>query len=435
ITKSAEAGDADAMRSLARAYRDGTGTPADPGQYFAWMKKAAEAGDAAGMFGLAHAYRQGTGAAVDLDQYSEWIRKAADAGHADAAMLHYINRILDECKIKTTELLDTLLGLHHAAEAIKTDHIPKEQNEGVAHFTRFQTLEQMLPVRSGDSPMNHLRLYNVEYLNDPHEGCRLFQGMKDSEKYPVIYSRLFDKLDKDPFISLLHKDLSIYVCSFTLRSDRLDLWRAYGRDGEGVCIFIPLEVFGRSANFHALGEHLKDARKPAGISGESHPSANTSVMKDGPQNTTQSVPRVLYLVRYEDTEIDKTLDRLHPHLNRIAALVTEPHGQEAEALRKCTVALLSDILFLYKNQEYKNEQEARLVFAASIGHPMLELDDQAPGKLFVKTDNFLFKHANSRIIIGPRVREKKAVELNLKFRLTKHGFSTTKVEQSQIFYR
>ena len=97
--------------------------------------------------------------------------------------------------------------------------------------------------------------------------------------------------------------------------------------------------------------------------------------------------------------------------------------------------MLSDIAFLYKDPEYINEREVRMIFAASISDSRIEIDNQTPGRLFVKTDNFLFKDAGSCIIIGPKVREKKAVELNLKFRLVKNGFQTTTVNQSGIAYR
>lgn len=246
---------------------------------------------------------------------------------------------------------------------------------------------------------------------------------------------MFKTLDSESSIALLHEDLSVYICSFTLRSDRLDLWRAYGRDGEGVCIITPLSAFEGDTEFHALGEHLKVKNKPIDKKQKGQVVGVKPASKDDEQLINQTAPRVLYQVKYKDQEIKETLDELHAHLKEIAELMLAMDEQQQYALRKCVIAMMIDIIFLYKNQEYENEQEARLVFAAQIDHPMLELDEQTPGKLFVKTDNFLFERKGSSIIIGPKVKDKKVVELNLKFRLNKHNFGNTKVESSKVPYR
>lgn len=436
MKEAADAGIAKALFNLACAYRDGEGTTQDTEQYLKWMKGAADAGDAAAMYNMALCYIHGEVTAPDIDQYFEWMKRAADAGGSYAAVLHYVNGILDDPKTKNVEILHSFADLFYATENIKKRHTFPGTDTSFAHFTDFPTLEKMLPLARDGEPhiaSNHLRLYNVEYLNDPSEGCRLFQYMKQHPKCGNVFNTLFETLDKESAISVLHEDLSVYVCSFTLRSDRLDLWRAYGRDGEGVCIVTPVLAFEGNTEFHALAEHLKEAHRPAGMHETALGSAGKQAGKDTAQR--QTAPRVLYRVKYEDDEIRETLEELLAPLEKITNQLLALDEQMRSALRKCVIALMIDILFLYKNQEYKNEEEARLIFAAQIDHPMLELDDRSPGKLFVRTADFLFEWEDSRIIIGPRVKDKKAVELNLKYRLHKHDLKSVRVEQSQVPYR
>jgi TPR repeat protein len=437
LNNAAESGNSDAMYWLAHAYATGLGVPIDSALEFSWLKKAAEESNEESMYLLALSYLFGEGTNTSVKNYLLWMERAAETGHSNAAMLNFVNRTLSILNARTAKTYKALLNLFFSVQEIKKQHLFSDGENLIAHFTPYQTIEKMLPVASKNSPQpanNHLRLYNVEYLNDPYEGRRIFQYMSQSGTYKQIYQELFNHLDTDSPISLLHEDLSIYVCSFTLRADRLDLWRAYGRDGEGVCIVTPLKAFENDDDFHALGEHLKEIRKATSLKEavQKRPSPD----ENDRNKAVHSVPRVLYRVKYEDSEIDATLRHLYPHLKAIALCVSKISDKEEKcAIQRCAIAVISDILFLFKNPEYKTEEEARLVFAAGIDHHMLEFDEQSPAKLFVRTDNFLFGEHGSQIVIGPKVKEKKSVELNFKFRLNRHGLDATKICQSKVAYR
>ena len=344
-----------------------------------------------------------------------------------------------------TDILSSIDELLIAVNRIKQRHIlddgTKSRSIEIAHFTDFQTLERMLPAKQDNPfplPNHHFRLYNAEYLNDPHEGCRIFQHMKGHCKYDGLYQMLFNNLDTESAVTFLHEDLAVYICSCTLRSDRLDLWRAYGNDGDGVCIITPLSAFeDNRGSSYALAEYLKETSKPEeSMQGEMGRAKAEAAMGGTSRQRAQTVPRLLYRVQYLEKEIDAAIRDLQKPLQKIARFMeTVPEESQQKAIRKCVIVLISDILYLYKNEEYRNEEEVRLVFAATIDHSMLELDEQNPGRLFMRTDGFLFRQPGSRIIIGPRVKEKRAVELNLKFRLNRHGFKNTRVMQSKVAYR
>lgn len=439
VKNAAETNNAAAMLSLAYAYHDAIGTKKNNQKALQWARRSSENGEPMSMYILARSYLHGDGTRPDFEQYNYWIDKASAAGNEDATMLGFINRTLGDVRLKQQSTISIFLELMDLVDEIKSEH--KYSEEGtVAHFTSFKTIEEMLPVERGRAAFpanNHLRLYNVEYLNDPHEGCRIFQHMKDSTnaKFQHLYQELFHDLDKKSFISLIHEDLSVYICSFTTRADRLDLWRAYGRDGDGICIITPTKAFDGNTDRHALSEHLREHRVQKDQRNRLTDSARSPENDNLTEDDSDFAPDVLYKVKYENDDINIMLDKLLPSLNKIVKLMSGADIKTTNAIRKCTVAILADILFLYKNQEYKSEGETRLIFAAGINHKMLELDNRSPGKLFVRTNNFLFTHENSGVIIGPKVKEKEATQLNIKFRLNGHGLNNARVDQSKVDYR
>ena len=129
---------------------------------------------------------------------------------------------------------------------------------GIAHFISIDALYSMLPLNHNGhtdrSQRNLVRLYNVQYFNDPQEGQLLldrnipasklirafFLHAASNESEESVQSNAFESL---PLLGLA---FSVYVSSFTLRTDFLDLWRAYGRDGKGYCIVTPFDSFSKA---------------------------------------------------------------------------------------------------------------------------------------------------------------------------------------------
>lgn len=187
---------------------------------------------------------------------------------------------------------------------------------------------------------------------------------------------------------------------------------------------------------YAFVEYLKETHKSEGGLQAETGTEKSEAARESSGQLSQTVPRLLYRVKYQDDEISAAIEDLQGPLQEIVEFMEKVKDKsQLKAIQKCVIFLISDILYLYKNKEYQNEEEVRMVFAATIGHSMLELDEQNPGRLFMRTDGFLFTQPGSQIIIGPRVKEKRAVELNLKFRLNRHGFKDTRVMQSKVAYR
>ena len=94
LKERAEAGDTEAMHTLAFIYYEGMDTEKDLKQSFSWLKQAAEAGMTEAMFDLAYTYYEGEGTEKNLKQFFYWVKKAAEAGIGEA-MLRLANAYID----------------------------------------------------------------------------------------------------------------------------------------------------------------------------------------------------------------------------------------------------------------------------------------------------------------------------------------------------
>lgn len=470
LLKAVKAGDVVSMTLLALAYREGDGVTADPQQFMQWLFRAAEAGEEIALDEIRWMYQSKEFVTVDLDDNIEWLTRAAviDDGnlYAELAIKHWTRNAdgdhdkfrhwleqgerqgnvrafifgsllrlsdspsLDRATI--SDLCEAFFGLSDKVEAIKQQHLIRDDETitQVAHFTTLEALHSMLPVSDGKTTgaecytgqSRVLRLYHIAYMNDPQEGRRLLDmPHKDAE----LLREFFASAERGNNHNFLweNQEFSVYCGSFTLRVDRLDLWRAYGRDGAGYCVVIPAKVF-----------------QPEPESNPSH--LMHDAMRRGDEvlaatRTIRSRTPALYRIRYQKDEAERTLEALNPILKSLKEMKqTIDNSKVSEAVDSLVRIVISDILYLYKNEEYASEEEARMIVAHNIANKELKLDNQNPPRIYVETDAFLFQDEGTRIIIGPKVADKVAAELNLKYRLARHGLlKTTAVEWSGVGYR
>jgi TPR repeat protein len=419
LEKSANGGQKDAMFHLAIAYRDGEGVAHNKKLFFEWMEKAAKADIPAAMYQLALAYWNGIGTSKDFKQFSLWIKRALEAGYSRAFIPSRLADLKEHATVSNQTLIalnDLLHGLFDEVTKIKNEHTVRDGDAtiGVAHFTTFDALTSMLPESPGsDRQANRLRLYNFAYMNDPMEGKRLFDA-----DGPLRDFFLTDIETENP-LSWDQHESSVYIGSFTLRGDELDLWRAYGKDGQGFCIITPLKAFEQ--------ESTTDT-------GSLHGGEVVNVSKAS-EESPNPVSTILYAIRYEDKDVRKTLSRLKSILTKIKQKRAHLVG-DTERLDQIVRLILSPILYLYKHEQYKSEMEARMLGDFDISATFLNLDAKNPSRVYVESLDFLFRHDESRIILGPKVPDQTHVELNLKYRLARNNFfDTTRIERSSVSYR
>jgi TPR repeat protein len=417
--RAAQAGLPAAMLDLADLHRDAPDAESDPQSYFAWIKRAAEAGDVVAKRRLALAYHDGEGTERDLDACRRWLEVAATQGDQAAFVLLGLLDLERDGEIEATLLhtaLEPFMGLQAEVDKIKRAHLVREAPEGVAHFTTLGVLHSLLAGGAEQDPNNRLRLYNTAYLKDAQDGRRLFD-LDGSAAATLLRGFFPEQHSRDwPLTSPWDgREYSVYLGAFNLRADYLDLWRAHGADGTGVCIVTPLAAFAQDKQ-----------RLPFTLAaGAAAPGASP-----------RTVTPVLYRMEYDPAVAAEALQGMQPHLEAIQAFrdLLKSGGAVVEALVRI---LLSEILYLFKPEAYQGEREARMLVAFDISSEYVQRDAASePGRLYVETEPFLLSAPGSHILIGPAVKDRAAAYLDLRYRLAKSRWSgSTRVSYSSIEYR
>ena len=439
----AENGLTSAKRQLGLYYKYGSGTKKNLKKYFRYVKYSAQEGDVRGMYECGRAHGRGHGTSVDAIQSFYWIDKAVRAGHDHAYLALGLASLQKEEhleKNKVEQLLDDYKLLANVVATRKEDHELKQEelNEsGVGHFTSVEAMCSMLPRRdqeyeTGDlEPKNEMRLYNIQYLNDPQEGQPLLEQAENG--FEDLLSFYTNTVSNEPKVDALIEplplrglDFSVYVGSFTLKTDRLDLWRAYGNDGDGYCIVTPYADFEPSTN----SIHMNNT------GGEN--------IHRGRPRFPDTVQRKLYKVFYTQEERKDTLEKIRPIIAKIVehrdkfAKKTKAKGigtpKTYEKINLTVREILSELLYLYKNDQYESEKEVRIISPQPISSKNIYLDERTPAKLYVKTEPFLFR-PNSKIILGPKVADPVQIRLEIKKRLDQNRCDGVGIQISTIKYR
>jgi hypothetical protein len=325
--------------------------------------------------------------------------------------------LLTSPPVFSSEVTDLLSALKEEVSGVLMRHSVSTLADAgyLSHFTKQENLIRILQSysaapRAKDSFLR-LWLSDVSCLNDPLEGKALFQFVDDSSRSsgPKEWGR--KKFSESDWADLrkmvdwirgysadlvatqqdaaLASDLAnrqkdgvsrrILVCSFTRDMDRLDLWRAYGEDGTGICLSMP------------LGQAVTRLRSyPDPVSG-------------------------LFSVRYLNEEKATAWAMLVNHLKPIYANSQTMSSESEQALRAVVISECERIFHLYKHEQYRNEHEMRLIKTFDIEEPksFAGSDEFAPGvrtslelnRVYAYSDPFFLGSKDSKVIIGPRVRE------------------------------
>ncbi|WP_372828680.1 DUF2971 domain-containing protein [Polaromonas sp.] len=356
---------AKAIFQLSTAYRVGIGTEKNPENSGKYLEKSAQAGHPEAMYDLAMDARK-KDETVSLD-FSIWINRAVNAGNKDAL----IAKTLDECRLEKSlfeKLCLTLQSLLKQVIQIRTDrHSIPAVAKSIAHYTDSTALKSMLSAEEADK--NSLRLFNVAYVNDPSEGQKLIR--LKSEKFKGSLNPLQPFFTEEPNtpinpetpINLQAHDFWTFVGSFSLVQDRLDLWRAYGRDGNGFCVLTPVTAF------------LKKSEK-----------VSPDKTEENTENRSDGSP--LYKVCYDEISAETTLLELSVPLQELDLELKKPNYRDEHrtAIRRLVVTIISELLYLYKDKEYATEEEVRMIVALPFDSPHLKRQPKdLYEKLYIET--------------------------------------------------
>ncbi|EHH1049896.1 DUF2971 domain-containing protein [Vibrio parahaemolyticus] len=397
---------------------------------------------------LAICYKFGIGINKDESRAEDWFNKSYFSGRKDAikqmAYPYLVTDVYPLFDSDEKQELGLLIrdAFSHLQEQVGVilDSRRFSENKPLYHFTKWPAISSMLP-KYGDKTdeKNVIRLYHEDYMNDPHEG-KSFLNMavssllslnkktslpKASKEFHSMYDGI-DYFEKDLvsmiefLIQILRKENIIinesatYLASFTKESDRLDLWRAYGNDGDGFCIKV---------NFNKNNYHQWSQAKLS--TSEDLVSSNPNYKKH----------YTLYEVSYDEKEKKEAYNLIIKGLLPIFNIIKNQCIDE-DFLNKVNMGIyliISETIYLYKDHQYSSEHEVRIIERLELDQ--VKLDESEIGKLYGVTPPILFNNDKSEIVIGPKVENKRAVELSIRKRLLDNQHTEAKVTNSTIPYR
>ena len=163
------------------------------------------------------------------------------------------------------------------------------------------------------------------------------------------------------------------IVSFCRELDRLDLWRNYAENGEGVCLVMPLKT--------------------------------AALAVDGE-------PWNFYRVAYDQRSMARAWTLLFKPLTALLACAAEwPVADGADQIQD----ELSRLFFIFKHEQFRSEREIRLLHKGN--DPLQCLMD--PQRTILPTPKFFMAGKGCKIIVGPRApdRNKRAAYLDARFRV------------------
>lgn len=300
----------------------------------------------------------------------------------------------------------------------KDVRVNKERDPGnpIAYYTTLKTAMYLFSVlyrpNSDVAPMtvskgeagyseglNCLTMMQAYYMNDPYEGLSFEKAVsgKDPSKNILFYRGNAWHFREDIF----QKNF-VFLKSFTDRMDNLLMWNRYGsdretgsRDSNGCCIQFDSTFFDRVNDIElADNKTYLDQNDDYGLyrvvylnqEGEIKDSKNPKLNKYAKQCYSQ----IRALLQYVNNELCKIAD-------------TYPNDPQISAVRNYVQTVLNPVIFLFKDDEYADEREYRLVVSRS--HEELDKIRMLPGEPEKACINPYFQVCINKVILGPNVEQ------------------------------
>lgn len=307
---------------------------------------------------------------------------------------------------------------YYTRDKRKDARVNKEREPGnpIAYYTTLKTAMYLFGVlyrpNSDVAPMtvskgekgyseglNCLTMMQAYYMNDPYEGLSFEKAVsgKDPSKNILFYRGNAWHFREDIF----QKNF-VFLKSFTDRMDNLLMWNRYGsdretgsRDSNGCCIQFDSTFFDRVNDIElADNKTYLDQNDDYGLyrvvylnqEGEIKDSKNPKLNKYAKQCYSQ----IRDLLQYVNNELCKIAD-------------TYPNDPQISAVRNYVQTVLNPVIFLFKDDEYADEREYRLVVSRS--HEELDKIRMLPGEPQKACINPYFQVCINKVILGPNVEQ------------------------------
>lgn len=299
-----------------------------------------------------------------------------------------------------------------------------EEPEVFHHYTRSEVFRLLVPIPGDESnsaggeqeqveKSNFLRLGNMEYVNDPHEGLALQEHCR---RCRTCTNRVWERLTDDDGLdnSIASK---MFVLCFAGKRNKLDHWRMYGHEGAGISVGIPKEVFKDPPTHHRGGSLPKI---------DTQASKDPSVDSKKPAEPEGHALWTPMSVMYDEKAKKKACDVLREPLQAALDCGDKlPEGAQ-KIFTAAITGLLLRVLYRFKDEEYLSEGEWRsFVFEPDLTKAKIDIEPTPnkedeplePHRVYLETERVLFEKPGYEVWIGPKVDDARKVRLEFEYRL------------------
>lgn len=232
---------------------------------------------------------------------------------------------------------------------------------------------------------NYLTMMHACYMNDPEEGLKLLQKLK--EYLPNDPETLRNELFDQKFV---------FLKSFTSLVDQLNMWTLYGsnknngEDCNGCCICLASETFEMALN-------------------RAKSDKNSNFQLGKYENDDYHLYRVAYIDKEqiyldgdENNELTNFYRSLKKTLSKISKYSKHLNINDKDKVYRCVIRSLEKLIFLFKDISYYQENEMRLIITRNINEKSeVLLTSSNPPKLYI---NPIFQVFPEKIILGPKIK-------------------------------
>lgn len=311
----------------------------------------------------------------------------------------------------------------HRREYISTNYYTrgkeKDQNREdkrkVAYYTTLKNVthifEELVQSEQDKAPRlkadkedgeskNCLTVMNAKYMNDPYEGKVILEELTKQ----IEGRKLFSDKKTDGFIKGIFDKNFVFLKSFTEEVDKLTMWNRYandyngeGKNSNGCCVLVDPACFVNNNEFTKNGIPNFDEKQADDYSLY----RVVYISRDGTinKNKNQGLHNNVYKL-YEN--LKDLFIKLDDCLKEYSIKPPKDFASYTESIENTLLNSLIKILFLFKYDDYCDEQESRLIlFRDESNQDDIRL---ISGDIPMLAINPFFQIMINEIIFGPNVR-------------------------------
>ncbi len=324
--------------------------------------------------------------------------------------------------LSITECIETIKSWLHRSEYLTTvydsrvDGIKGERvnYNDIAYYTTLKTIAHVfddLYVDDGiikqdtdgkvQDTKNCLTVMNSKYMNDPNEGIVLIEELLKNLKKNSLFSGKKAKT----ILKEINDEQFVFLKSFTEQVDKLVMWNRYandysgdGNNSNGCCVIVDSESFVSKPDFTVHGSILSPLNNSDDYTlyRVVYISSDGSIERD---NNPGINDNVIYL--YE--KLKKWIIKLNQLMTKYKKDYPCDDYKLIKRVEDVLKDSLQDIIYLFKNTDYSDEHESRLIlFRDSKTQRDIRIISGNPPLLAL---NPFFQIRIKKIIFGPNVRD------------------------------